>query len=262
MENKNFLSRFQILSGSMLKIIAIVAMFLDHAAVALHYQLPVLDDTLFHLGVINVTPYYILRAIGRLAFPIFCFLIAEGIVHTRDVRKYAGRLLVFAVISEMFFDLLLAYNTVCFEPSFLDTLLAKPYILFSRQNTLFTLFFGVVLVYIYERMDKQWLKWLCMVGLVVAAQGLCLDYGAFGVLLVFVMYLFREQAAAKTVLAYPLLGKLTAMASFVPILMYNGQRGFGKSRFWKYAFYVFYPLHMLVLVGVAFLLNSLDIFWI
>ena len=85
------------------------------------------------------------------------------------------------------------------------------------------------------------------------------DYGVAGVVLIFVMYLFREQAAAKTVIAYPLLGRVSAMAAFVPIFMYNGQRGFIKNRVWQYVFYALYPLHMALLAGISYLLYALNI---
>ena len=241
MENK--LSKCKILSGSMLKLIAFIAMFIDHFAYTFVSDLPFMEDTLFSIGSINVTLFFILRRIGRLAFPIFCFLIAEGIVHTRDIRVFGARLLGFALVSEVAFDMMLAHS----------------FVYLPKQNVFFTLFLGVLMVYLYERIEKQWLKWLSMVGVVLVALLLRADYGVAGVILIFVMYLFREQAAAKTVIAYPLLGRITAMAAFVPILMYNGQRGFIKSRVWQYVFYALYPLHMALLAGVSYLLFVLNV---
>lgn len=231
-------NRFQILSGSMLKLIAVLSMLIDHAAYTFRYQFPFMDNTLFELGVIDVTPYYLFRRIGRLAFPIFCFLIAEGIAHTKDIRKFGARLLVFAVLSELPFNMLMTHG----------------WFYLNKQNVFFTLFLGVLMVYVYDTVSVSWKKWLCMVAVAVVAMGLRADYGLAGVLLIFVMHAFRDQAGAKTVLAYPLLGRVTAMAAFVPILMYNGKRGFVKSGAAKYAFYLFYPLHMLALVGVSYLL--------
>ncbi len=232
------LNRFQIFSGSMLKLIALLAMIIDHAAYTFQPQFPILDETLFNLGSVAITPYFIMRRIGRLAFPIFCFLIAEGIAHTKDIRQYGTRLLVFALLSELPYNLLMTHN----------------WFYAYKQNVFFTLFLGVLMVYIYENVSTQWKKWLCMVLVMVVAVLLRADYGAAGVALILVMYLFRDRAGVKTVLAYPLLGRITAMVAFVPILMYNGKRGFVKSGVLKYAFYLFYPLHMLALVGISYLL--------
>lgn len=236
MKETGFLQRFKILSGSMLKLIAILSMLIDHAAYTFGYQFPVLNETLFHFGIINVTPYYLMRRIGRLAFPIFCFLIAEGIAHTKDIRRYGTRLLIFAAVSEIPFNLMMHHSLFYL----------------NKQNVFFTLFLGVLMVYVYERIESEWKKWLCMVAVVVIAVCLKADYGVAGVLLIFVMHVFRDQAGAKTVLAYPLLGRVTSMAAFVPIFMYNGQRGFVKSGALRYAFYIFYPLHMLALVGISY----------
>ena len=179
-----------------------------------------------------------MRRIGRLAFPIFCFLIAEGIAHTRDIRKYGLRLLVFAVVSELPYNMLITHE----------------WFYLGKQNIFFTLLLGVLLVYVYERIDDAWQKWLCMVLVLVAAVLLRVDYGVSGVVLIFVMHLFRDRAGAVTVLSFPLLGKVSAMLGLVPIFMYNGQRGFVTSRAAKYAFYLFYPLHMLALCGISYLL--------
>ena len=238
-----FLDRCKILSGSMLKVIALVSMFIDHLAYTLADYIPLLEDPLFCIGSTEITLFFIMRRIGRLAFPIFCFLIAEGIVHTRDIRVFGARLLGFALVSEVAFDMMMTHSWV--------------YI--YKQNVFFTLFLGVLMVYVYERINTQWLKWLCMVAVAIVAMGLRADYGLVGVLLIFVMYLFREQSAAKTVLAYPLLGRITAMAAFVPIFMYNGKRGFIKSPVWKYVFYAIYPLHMALLAATSYLLYVLNV---
>ena len=127
MENK--LNRFKILSGSMLKLIAFIAMFIDHVAYTFVDQFPFLEDTLFCFGSTEITLFFILRRIGRLAFPIFCFLIAEGIVHTRDIRVFGARLLGFAVVSEVAFDMMLTHR----------------WVYLYKQNVFFTLFLGVYL---------------------------------------------------------------------------------------------------------------------
>lgn len=236
MKNSDSFARFKILSGSVLKLLAMLAMLVDHAAYTFRYQFPVLETALFSFNGTTITPYYLMRCIGRLAFPIFCFLIAEGIAHTKDVRKYGARLLVFAALSEIPFNLMMTHN----------------WWYMGRQNVFFTLCLGVLMVYIYENVRTQWKKWLCMVLVLAITVLLRPDYGVAGVVLVFVMHLFRQRVEVQTVLAYPLMGRISALAAFVPIAMYNGKRGFIQSGVLKYVFYLFYPLHMLALVGISY----------
>ena len=104
--------RFKGLSGGAFKMIAIITMFIDHlgatvlrAIVRLPSVSSVPESQKMWLAIYNLS-----RDIGRLAFPIFCFLIVEGFLHTRNVKKYAGRLFLFALISEIPFDLTLKGN--------------------------------------------------------------------------------------------------------------------------------------------------------
>ena len=131
------------LSGFDLKIIAVITMIIDHAGAFLFPQAK------------------ILRIIGRISFPIFAFLICEGYEHTKDVKKYMLRLLLFAVISEPFFDL--AMSGTIFS-------------LNNGQNVIFTLLIGVVTIYFCER-NGTWI-W-SMIGM-VAGDFIAGDYGAFG----------------------------------------------------------------------------------
>ena len=94
--------RFRILSGSWLKIIATAAMLIDHVTFVFLSRTPVVLFTLFGR---TLTLYALLRGIGRIAFPIYAFLITEGYLHTRNKEKYGLRLLIFAVISEICWDL-------------------------------------------------------------------------------------------------------------------------------------------------------------
>ena len=91
--------KLQILSGSALKLIAIIVMLIDHGAYILLSQHPSGFTPLFYIGGNAYTPYRICRDIGRIAFPIFCFLLLEGFCHTHDRRKYGRNLLLFALIS-------------------------------------------------------------------------------------------------------------------------------------------------------------------
>ena len=83
---------------------------------------------------------------------------------------------------------------------------------------------------------------------VIISMYLKSDYGMNGALVILLIYILRERPAAQAILSYPLWpGGYAALAAFLPINLYNGQRGFIKSRSAKYAFYLFYPVHMLVL---------------
>ena len=211
---------YKIFSGSMLKLLAVIAMFIDHGALIFASFLP--------------EPIYpILRKVGRLAFPIFCFLVAEGYFHTRNKKKYGLRLLIFAFLSEIPFDWMLS-----------DSLFYM-----GKQNIYFTLFFGVLMLYFYENVDDVLKKALLMLAVGMVTILLDVDYGIRGVLLIFLLHVLREQPVAKTALAFPFLsGGWAAFGAFLPINLYNGRRGFIRSQWLKYAFYVFYPVHILVLM--------------
>ena len=229
---------FKILSGSMLKLLAVICMLIDHTAGTLVWVIPALAAPFTILGK-SLTIYWIMRKIGRLAFPIFCFLIAEGYYHTRNKKKYALRLLIFAFISEIPFDL-------------------KHFSLFdlSSQNVFFTLFLGLALIGIFESRTKQWEKFLLMAMVAGIAYFLGADYGLPGALLVLVIYILRNHPAAQALVAFPLLsGGPAAFAAFIPINLYNGQRGFIKTPALKFLFYAFYPLHILILVGIRELIK-------
>lgn len=225
--------KFKIFSGSTLKLIAIITMFIDHFAFLLGPELPFMEVPLFALGEFDVTFYFLMRKIGRLSFPIFCFLITEGFIHTKNQIKYGVRLLAFAVVSEIPYNLMVSGE-------FLDS---------SKQNIYFTLFLGFLLIYIFENLDSEIKKAVIMALVAVTAVFLHADYGLRGVLLILVMYVLRKHPTIQALLSYQFLsGGIAALAAFIPINMYNGQRGFIKSDILKYGFYLFYPVHIILLV--------------
>ena len=231
--------RHKILSGSVLKLLAIITMTIDHSAVVL---LPVVEALRIPvtIGAETMTVYWILRKIGRPAFPIFCFLITEGYQHTRNKWKYGLRLLIFAVISEIPFNMMCTGNLFSLE----------------YQNVYFTLFMGLAMIFAFEKIGNQLLKYLAVAGIGLVASYLNADYGLNGVLLVFMIYLLRNAPAAQPMLAYPLLlGEIYAVAAFIPINLYNGKRGFIRSPVLKLLFYAFYPLHITILVIIQYLLR-------
>ena len=168
------------LSGSALKMIAIATMLIDHIAATVIIRVLKFggyNDSLYQL-------YRVMRNIGRIAFPIFCFLLVEGFMHTRDREKYALRLGCFAAISEIPFDL--AFNGKILEVGY--------------QNVFFTLLLGLLTMMAYDSVMKQsrfsvWkrtgLSTLAILVGMFAAEFLSTDYGALGVLCIMVFYLFR-----------------------------------------------------------------------
>lgn len=246
------------ISGSTLKMIAIITMLLDHTgAVVLGRLLMVsgiasLDTTDMAATMLWVKDnavlyavYMLLRYIGRIAFPIFCFLLVQGFVHTSNKRKYALRLGLFALISEIPFDL--ALSSVALE--------------FQHQNVFFTLFIGLVTMMVYETVEKKedWseiFKVICWIVTVLAGMGaakfLRTDYDAIGVFCIMMLYIFRQKKSTQIIVGcVSFLWELTAPLAFIPIAFYNGKRGWKM----KYFFYVFYPVHLLILYGICCLMG-------
>lgn len=212
--------------GSTLKWIAIVSMLIDHiGAVLIGKNLN--SYTLEFSGMMGI--YNICRIIGRISFPIFCFLLVEGFCHTSNVRKYMKRLLLFAILSEIPFDL-----------AFYGRIAAL-----GGQNVFFTLFLGLLALAVMQQMKyRRDMIWIPIVLSGLAAWFLRTDYDYFGVLLIIVFYLFRENSFRRNLVAGVLcLWQPASLLALTPIQCYNGRRG-GKL---KYLFYIFYPGHLLIL---------------
>lgn len=251
--------------GSTLKIIAIVAMLIDHIGAVL------MEGKLYDLGMAQAqqsyeswqmfmqqygTFYYtdlVIRLIGRLGFPIFCFLLIEGFVHTRSRWKYGRNLLIFAFVSEIPFDL-------AFTRSMGDVDLIGGVIYPYYQNVFFTLFIGLLCMCGYEyikiNVGRRWLKWcsnLAVLGIgMLAAYLLHTDYSGLGVLTITMMYLFRKNpmksmfAGCLTLTVFNSF-EFTSFLCLIPIRAYNGKRGLGI----KYFFYAFYPVHLFILYLIS-----------
>lgn len=231
-----------------IKMVALITMLIDHFAAGVLFCLIV---NLGYGEYINI--YYACRYIGRLAFPIFCFFIVEGFFHTRDVKRYLLRLLIFALISEVPFDM--AIKRCFFEV--------------SHQNVFFTLFLGLVAIYgidysytHFDLFDKRRFP-LCAVAFsipMLLAYFLKTDYSIKGVLIIVLIYLFHgvpviPQLTGPMVLAIWELAdcinngskrcyELAAIFAIPLLLLYNGKRGRGMN---KFLFYIFYPLHLLII---------------
>lgn len=215
-----------------LKLLAVVTMLINH-----------MGFTLF--------PHAVwMRAVGRLAFPIFCFLIAEGCAHTHDKKRYAGRLLLFAVLSE------LPFNLMC----------SGQWLSWNHQNVLWTLLIGALVCWAMDWARTRPEMWQRLPADAAIAVGFLLgqvcntDYGGWGVLLVTLFYLTRE---VRNRWAIQLVGlalfcwfcsawrlEMLAMLSLIPLCLYNGERGFSNKAL-QYGFYAFYPVHILILSVLA-----------
>ena len=238
------------LSGTALKMIACITMLIDHigaSCIEAGLLLPELETGEVSGGAWNRLPLYqldrVLRFTGRLAFPIFCFLLVEGFVHTHDVKKYVRRLFLFALISEVPFDL--AFFRTPFD--------------FSAQNVYWTLALGVLAMAGLKHFEKpdgsaSWKGLLCAAGCTLAALLACTDYDGIGVLIICALYLTRADRKRQCIVGAVLFAwERTAPLAFVLVWFYNGQRGRCTPAMQK-VFYWFYPVHLSVLAVVTNLL--------
>lgn len=260
------------ISGSTLKIIAIVTMFIDHIGATIVqgelYALPYDYSIMKIIIAIGMA----MRFIGRLSFPIFCYLLVEGFLHTKNVKKYAIRLFLFALISEIPFDF--AFYKTFFE--------------WQHQNVFFTLFIGILVMYGIDFFKKRFkdnrplcslLVFAVIVAGMIMAEFLKCDYSSLGILVILILYLFHDNKSLATAFVciifitycinpaitmynelevygyrtnnfyafafYMMISVLQAFAclGFIPIHFYNGKKGLSLKNF----FYAFYPVHLLLL---------------
>ncbi len=230
--NKNY----KCINSFTLKMIAIITMVIDH------------------VGAVLFPMNMMFRYIGRISFPLFVFLLVEGSIHTSKIRKYELRMFLFALISEIPFDL-------AFSNEIVDI---------HSQNVFWTLTIGLVMLDLiqngasYVKLHKgkkvqlAWsegqpipMVWQFVVVAVCAcvAEALQTDYGAGGILLIYFVWMLHEnvvaQAVAFVVISLLFFGsvELPGVIAFLPIFLYNGKKGPSA----KYVFYAFYPVHLFIL---------------
>jgi len=247
------------ISGSTLKLIAIITMLIDHIAAVVLEKIIIrsggfsdIFTRAFRDGDTLSIIYLLMRAIGRIAFPIFCFLLVEGFLHTRNVWKYAFRLALFALISEIPFDL--AIHAEAFY--------------FGYQNVFFTLLIGLLVLIgiktVSEKLDKRnaVLSTLAQVIIVVVgvvvAELLKTDYSGLGILTLVVMYSLRKNHVISMLggcLVLTMLNffEIAAFLDLIPVWLYNGKRGLKL----KYVFYIFYPAHLFILYLICYFMDIL-----
>lgn len=267
-QNKNY-------TGYHLKLIALITMLIDHIAAVVIWRVYVasfaitasmqISDGIGDKIVVWVannqdmvySVYEMMRYIGRMAFPIYCFLLVEGFLHTRSVKKYAMRLFLFALVSEIPFDLALTgtwWNT-------------------QYSNVFFTLIIGLLMIWALSYVEKfyefwkekNWDKFLGNLILVVTGGFVAIvlggfadivlktDYGMAGVFAIGVIYMlrnFKEAGFAMSILLLSVMSsssEILALLMLIPLMRYNGARG--KNT--KYLFYAFYPVHLFVLALIC-----------
>ena len=203
-----------------------------------------------------------LTCIGRLAFPIFAFMIVEGYFHTKNLKKYVLRLLIFALISEIPFNLMTGNSLI------------YPF----HQNVLWSFLIGIFLIFLNEKAKqkgKLWLRILTAAATLIFGFFLGLltmvDYYHAGIFMLLTFYFFRGrkwwcllgQALCMWYINFEILGGYEyilplfgkefhfpqqgfALLALIPIWLYKGKHGY-HSKPLQYAFYAFYPAHLLIL---------------
>lgn len=250
------------ISSAFLKHIAYLSMFIDHFFAVVFWAywewLLVSGASVDAAGAAG-TVYSMGRAVGRLAFILFAFMASEGFQHTHSRNQYLLRLLVFAVVSEIPFDLAIKGEVFTMD----------------GQNVYWTLFLGVAALCLLEKLrGRLLLQFLSVALCCIAAFLLDTDYMFMGVCLIVVFYLCRKsfwcQFAAGTVTIYVGMvliyavnywgrgihwslylqastTELYGLFAFLLIYFYNGKKG---RQLPKAFYYWFYPLHLLLLYGI------------
>lgn len=218
------------LSGSALKVIAMISMVIDHIALYLMEHGTVLYETM--------------RCIGRIAFPVFAFLIAEGFIHTRSRYRYFFTLLGFAVISEIPWYLLNGTD--------------------GTHNVMFTLALGVATLMVLENLLQRSivLGFFWTLGMAGLAFWLEVDYEWRGILLIIISYLYNTYAhyfpysrGMQFFCTFALMmhfGVIGAVMGCMVLYLYNGKRGFIQGYIEKYIYYSMYPIHLLFIIVISY----------
>lgn len=250
------------LSQEGLKLIACVTMLMDHIGATLMYSayldacmvngVDMLGAAMSREAEILYGIYQMLRVIGRIAFPIYCFLLAEGVHYTRNPKKYALRLGIGALLSEIPFDLLFFGG-----------------ITWAHSSVMVTLLIGFLYAEISKRTDKTVLKGLLAIPFVLAADLLGTDYGGTGVAMIALFVYSKDvprcrliQLIGTAVLCWLIGGadiylgtirvpmEMFAIFALIPIFCYSGQKS-ARSCWIQWAFYLFYPVHLTTLLMIS-----------
>ena len=222
------MKRYKILDQTVLKIIAMVSMVFDHVG-----------DNFF-------PDQTWMRIIGRIAMPIFTFCVCEGYIHTRDRKKYLTRMLLFALISEIPFDLVTSGKVLEFT---------HQNIMFTFALAAGTLMFCDLVLNKFGKKTGSILTGVIMLVSMALSVVLRLDYSMTALAVVFVYYLLKDKVLEIRNLAAMAVHfilrnvgvYLYGVLGFIPLFLYNGKRGKGL----KWLFYVFYPGHLLLIYLIS-----------
>lgn len=227
------------LSGSALKVLAVLSMVADHCA----YFMMEPD-----------APFYgVLRSFGRIAFPVFAFLVAEGFAHSRNRLRYFLMLVLAGIVSEVPWYMLNGAD--------------------GTHNVMFTLAMGVAALAVFDRLCEHGpLSFAGVLAVATLAWWLGTDYDWRGIVMVFMFYILRHgtiwpwierssthfpsQAVLQIIFTFPLMahyGIAGAVLASAVIFLYDGTRGFIRGNTAKYAFYAVYPVHMLAIAAYLYL---------
>ncbi len=261
--------------ANFLKMFAALTMLIDHAAVTLVYaklaKFPEYLSLVFSTDAtqeqISAIPaeylnlystYTVMRLVGRIAFPLFAFLVFEGFMHTSDYKRYLIRVGLCALAAEIPFNLITSTAAPIYRIKDVTTSFFYP----QYQNTVFTLLLALLMLYGMKRFEtdelnpkaafKQWLgQLLCVVVACIASVFLRTDYSYIGILFIAMLYFFRTNKKLQILFGCIvfLSTNVASLLAFVPIAMYNGH--LFRSKKFKYFFYIFYPAHLLVLYLIS-----------
>lgn len=250
------------LRSDVLKIIAMVLMLIDHLGDTVFESL-FLRATDYSLAMVFSTGYSVCKGIGRIAFPIFCYQLVKGFDYTKNRISYIRNIFIFALISEIPFNLMVAGK--CFYN--------------SHQNVMFTLFLGALLIMIFDKYTNPFIRAAATVILAFISYRLHFDYDAKGVVFVAIIYLLKEDREKLVQLGpvFALIAIFTvtlittrnmqnairycefecyAVLAFFFMYLDNGKRQFG--RWFKWLGYSFYPVHMMILYFISLYIQSID----
>ncbi len=246
------------ISEKILKIIAMITMLVDHIAIGFlyHYWDGQGADMIGWFTNGYILTYRIMRLIGRMAFPLYCFMLVEGFIHTHNIKKYIGRLAVLAVVSEVPFDMAIYHR-----------------INIHSNNVVWTLLLGLIAISVMYHISESGFKAIgdnvsmSVVNYYMAPVAACFiayfcrtDYGFLGVACIVLMYIMNLERKMNPLISYVLVvvilaigsswTKIAALIGMIPIALYNGKRGESSELFRAFS-YLFYPLHLGVIALIV-----------